>query len=159
MRSGSARLAVRSPLACPDAGKSDSSSIPPAGQEVIDRGGEVVEVLESRRDVVEELFEVNGEIIVDQDVAQPRDRLPSDLWMFPLVSLVHALRRLAENLEVPKDSVLKRARSEDGLTSLEGVFLYPSNTLEDVFNVCWLRFHSGTASRRTASRISGLRDR
>jgi hypothetical protein len=79
--------------------------------------------------------------------------------MFPLVSPIHSLGRLAKNLEVAKDSVLERARNEDRFPSVGGIFLYPSDALEDMFNVGSLRFHSGTASRRTASRISGLRDR
>ncbi len=102
---------------------------------------------------------IHGEIIVTKNVSHPGDRLPSDLWMFPLVSLIHSLSRLAKYLKVPEDGVLERARSEDGLPSVAGIFLHPSNTLEDVLNVSSLRFHSGTASRSTASRISGLRDR
>jgi hypothetical protein len=75
------------------------------------------------------------------------------------VSFIHALGRLAKNLKVAKNSVLERVRNRDSFPSGGRIFMYSSNTFEDVFDVRSLRFHSGTASRRTASRINGLRER
>ncbi len=66
------------------------------------------------------------------------------------------LRRLAEHLKVADDCVLKGSRGEDGTPAGGGILGDSANALEDMFQIRALGFHTGTASRSTASRISGL---
>lgn len=83
-------------------------------------------------------LKIHFEVIVDQNVSRSRDRLPRDLRMLLLVSFIHTLGRLAENLEISKDRILKRPRSENNLPPLGGVVMYLPNAFKDVFNVCSL---------------------
>ncbi len=79
--------------------------------------------------------------------------------MLLFVSLIYALYRLAENLKVAKNCVLEGARRKNSFGAMRRVLVYSPNALKDMFDVCSLGFHNGTASRRTASRISGLSER
>jgi hypothetical protein len=75
------------------------------------------------------------------------------------VRLADPLRRLAEYLKVANDGVLKCSRSKDSISARCGILGDSANALNDMFDVCALGFHNGTASRRTASRIRGLNER
>src|ERR1017187_5759749 len=76
-----------------------------------------------------------------------------------LVRCFDPLRRLAENLKVANNCVLKRMRDKDRVSALTGIFGDSANALENMLDIRALGFHNGTASRRTASRIRGLSER
>jgi hypothetical protein len=62
-------------------------------------------------------------------------------------------------LEVANNSVLERARTEIRFPARRGILKNPANARNHLLNVCALRFHSGTASRRTSSRIKWFTER
>src|ERR1035438_4351297 len=76
-----------------------------------------------------------------------------------LVRGVNPLRRLAKNLKVANNCVLKRMREKDSVPALSGILPDSANALDDMLDIRALGFHNGTASRRTASRIKGLSER
>ncbi len=93
------------------------------------------------------------EIVMHKNVSHSGNRGPVNLGMPALVPRIDPLRRFAKNLEVANNSVLERARTEIRFPARRGILKNPANARNHLLNVCALRFHSGTASRRTSSRI------
>lgn len=102
-------------------------------------------------------FNVNAEVLVDQDVSVGRDAPPGNLCMLSPEVQRQISDRLANDLQILDGRILHHgvrkehapARSDVGLDSGNGV---PSVSEED----CSV-FHSGRASARTRSRKCGLR--
>ena len=76
-----------------------------------------------------------------------------------LCDFIEPLSGLAENLQVTNDRVLERARGKNRFPAGCRVLDNPANAFENMLDIRALRLHRGTASRRTDSRIRGLRDR
>ena len=112
--------------------------------------------MEIPRDNIPDCLKVHFKIVVHQDVSHAGYRRPIDLRVPFLVLFMDPLCRLAENLKVADDCVLERTRGKDGIAGRRRIFGDSANALDDVLDVRTLRFHNGTASRSTESRIRGL---
>ena len=125
----------------------------------IDGAHRVLERRQISHDYIPDCLKVHFKIVMHQDVSHAGYRRPVDSRVPLLMRLVDPLRRLAQYLKVSDDCVLERTRGKDSIPAQCRILSDSANARNDMLDIGALRFQSGTASRRTESRIRGINER
>ena len=109
-------------------------------------------------DYIPDSLEIHIEIIVNQHVPHPGNRFPVDFGVDFFVNRIDSAHGFPENLNIANDGVPQSVRGKHGITARGRICAHSADTPRRVRHISALRFQSGTASLRTASRIRGLKD-